>query len=211
MSIEELRQEYTRHELDERTVRPDPFEQFRVWFDEARSAGIMEPNGMTLATADAAGRPSARIVLLKQIDERGFVFFSHYTSRKGRELAANPHAALLFWWDVLERQVRIEGTTEPTDAETSDAYFRSRPEGSRFGAAASEQSEVVAGREVLERRMVELRTKYPDGNVPRPEMWGGTRVVPVSFEFWQGRPNRVHDRVRYRKDGDKWVIERLAP
>ncbi|HEY8504043.1 MAG TPA: pyridoxamine 5'-phosphate oxidase [Gemmataceae bacterium] len=212
MSIADLRREYARGELDERTVDPDPFRQLRVWLDQALAAELIEPTAMTLATATPDGRPSARIVLLKALDERGLVFFSSYEGRKGKELAENPRAALLFYWAELERQVRVEGPTERVAEAESDDYFRRRPVESRLSAAASPQSAVVPSRAFLEERVQELRRQYPDGNVPRPTSWGGTRVVPVLFEFWQGRPNRLHDRVRYRRDeSGNWVIERLGP
>lgn len=211
MNVADLRQDYTRGELDERAVAADPVVQFRLWFEQALSAVLPEPNAMTLATATPDGRPSARIVLLKGFDERGFVFYSHYTGRKGRDLQANPRAALLFYWAELERQVRIEGPTELLTAAESDAYFASRPPGSRLGAAASPQSEEVPSRAFLEERMRELAAAYPDGSVPRPATWGGTRVVPESVEFWQGRPSRLHDRVLYTRAAGGWRVVRLAP
>lgn len=210
MPLSDMRRDYHHDALDVRTMNPDPFAQFRDWFAMASECGLCEPNAMTLATASRDGMPSARMVLLKQLDERGFIFFSHYTSRKGQELQANPRAALVFWWEPIERQVRIEGTTEQIDPKESDAYFQSRPLGSRIGAAASPQSEVIADRTVLEQRAEALRQNHPDGNVPRPASWGGIRVIPTVFEFWQGRPDRLHDRIRYRQDGERWVMERLG-
>ena len=213
--LADLRQHYARADLSEQTADADPFRFFARWFDEARAAGVREPNAMTLATADADGRPSARVVLLKGLDARGFVFYTNYRSRKGEDLTANPRAALAFWWEPLERQVRIEGDVERVAEEVSDAYFASRPRGSRLGAWASEQSRVVPSREALEARLEEVEEKYDDGHIPRPPHWGGYRVVPARFEFWQGRPNRLHDRLEYvpagGPDGTGWGIRRLAP
>ncbi|WP_246795817.1 pyridoxamine 5'-phosphate oxidase [Burkholderia perseverans] len=212
-SLADLRINYSRASLDEHDVASDPFRQFDKWLNEALDAKLPEPNTMTLATADAAGRPSARIMLIKGVDQRGFVFFTNYESRKGHEIEANPHAALLFYWIELERQVRIEGCLEKIAAEESDAYYASRPVGSRLGAWASAQSTVIADRAVLETREREARERYGD-NPPRPPHWGGFRVVPASIEFWQGRPSRLHDRLRYTRDAgapDRWVVERLSP
>ncbi|HJU01824.1 MAG TPA: pyridoxamine 5'-phosphate oxidase [Actinomycetes bacterium] len=206
-----MRREYTREALAEADVDADPVVQFGRWFEQAEQAGLLEPHAMTLATATADGRPSARMVLLRGFDERGFCFYSNYESRKAAELAANPRAALVFWWDKLERQVRIEGTVERTSRAESEAYFTSRPPGSQLSAAASPQSRVVPDRTVLERRVAELATAVPDGHVPLPDFWGGYRLAHEVVEFWQGRPNRLHDRLRYRRVGDAWRIERLAP
>lgn len=212
MSIADLRKEYTRLGLNEADAATDPFTQFRAWFDAALQANLPEPNAMTLATATPDGVPSARVVLLKGVDERGFVFFTNYESRKGNELAANPHAALVFYWPELERQVRIEGDVERVSAEESDAYFQSRPFGSRIGAWASAQSRPIEGRAWLEQRVAELEARYADGDIPRPPYWGGYRVIPRAVEFWQGRPSRLHDRLRYtRQDDGSWRIERLSP
>jgi pyridoxamine 5'-phosphate oxidase len=200
------------HGLRETDVDADPFNQFRSWLDQAVAAQLPQPLGTTLATATAEGRPSARMVLLRGFDERGFVFFTNYESCKGRELESNPQAALVFSWAELDRQVRIEGNVERVSAEESDRYFQSRPWGSRLSAWASPQSQVIANREILERRMEELAAQYPGPEVPRPPHWGGYRVIPVSIEFWQGQPDRLHDRLRYRRcAGGSWCLERLAP
>jgi pyridoxamine 5'-phosphate oxidase len=210
-SIADLRLSYTRQQLLETAVDTDPIKQFQCWFDQAIAADILEPNAMTIASASKDGMPSARIVLLKGVDERGFVFYTNYESRKGQELIANPHASLVFWWGVLERQVRIEGTVEKiSDAETV-AYFHSRPIGSQLGAWASPQSQVVVNRAELEQRLDALTQQYADQEIPRPLHWGGFRVVPQAIEFWQGRPNRLHDRLLYRRQNETWTIERLAP
>ena len=212
MSIADLRKEYILIGLSEADLAADPIQQFQVWFAQALAAGLAEPNAMTVATATPDGRPSARMLLIKGVDERGFVFFTNYESRKGLELAVNPYAALVFYWAELERQVRIEGTVEQVAPAESDAYFHSRPLGSQLGAAASRQSQVLAGREELEQRVADLATAYADRQLPRPPHWGGFRVVPSALEFWQGRPSRLHDRLRYRRDqSGAWVIERLSP
>ena len=209
MNIADLRQEYMRESLDEHDVLRDPIAQFNRWFEEAVAAKMPMVNSMTLATVAAGGQPSARIVLLKGVDARGFVFFTNYESRKGDELAANPHAALLFHWVELEREVRIEGRAEKVSAQESEEYFNSRPLGSRHAAIASPQSKVVASRAVLETRFSEAEKL---GDAPaRPARWGGYRIVPAALEFWQGRPNRLHDRVLYTRAGDNWKLERLAP
>lgn len=211
MSLADLRREYTLASLDLTEVDPDPFVQFTHWFDEAQRAEVLEPNAMTLATADAAGRPSARVVLLKEVSPRGFVFFTDYRSRKGIELAANPRAGLCFFWKELERQVRIVGTVERIAPEESAAYFGSRPLGSRVGAWASVQSAVIPGRDWLEAEVERVSATYPDGDVPLPPHWGGYRVAPDELEFWQGRASRLHDRVRYLANGGGWQVERLSP
>lgn len=210
-SIADLRLTYTRQQLLETEVAPNPFNQFQTWFDQAIAADILEPNAMTLASATQAGIPSARIVLLKGVDERGFVFYTNYESRKGQELIDNPHASLVFWWGILERQVRIEGRVEKISDEETISYFHSRPIGSQLGAWASNQSRVVANREELEHRLDALTQQYENQEIPRPPHWGGFRVIPHAIEFWQGRPNRLHDRLLYRLEHDTWIIERLAP
>ena len=205
-----LRKSYERAALDEEASLPDPMRQFQAWLDQALQARLPEPNAMTLATVDAQGRPSTRIVLIKGLDERGIVWYTNYASRKGRELAANPHAALQFHWVELERVVRIEGRVEQVDAAQSDAYFASRPLDSRIGAWASPQSEVIASRAVLVANAARYGAQYLL-NPPRPPHWGGYRLLPDRFEFWQGRPSRLHDRLRYRLQDGQWVRERLAP
>jgi pyridoxamine 5'-phosphate oxidase len=212
MQIADMRKEYIWGGLSEADVDADPIRQFETWFGQALAAKLPEPNALTLATATPDGRPSARTVLLKAFGVAGFTFFTNYDGRKGRELAANPHAALLFFWAELQRQVRVEGTVERVSEAESDEYFRSRPLGSRLGAWASRQSEVIPGREVLEDRVREVAGRYPDGEVPRPSFWGGFRVRPLEIEFWQGRPDRLHDRLRYRRMEDgSWRLERLSP
>jgi len=207
------RKEYEQGRLDEGAVDPDPIRQFAIWYDEAVAAGVPEPEAMTLSTATPAGRPSARIVLLRGFDERGFCFFTNYESRKGRELAANPLAALTFHWAEPERQVRIEGRVERTTPAESDAYFESRPSTSRIGAWSSPQSEVIADRAALEDLFARFRAEHPvDAAIPRPEHWGGYRLIPERIEFWQGRPSRLHDRLRFSRGPDgRWSLERLAP
>ena len=210
--IADLRKEYMKETLSEHDVDRDPFQQFGKWWTEILETSAEEANAMTLATATPEGLPTARIVLLKGYDRNGFVFFTNYESRKGKELLENPHACLLFFWGVLERQVRIEGICEKVSEEDSDNYFHSRPEGSRIGAWVSPQSQVIDGREVLDEKLNAISAQYADGQVPRPPHWGGYVVVPRVIEFWQGRPSRLHDRIRYSLDaGGNWRIERLAP
>ncbi|AOI71312.1 pyridoxamine 5'-phosphate oxidase [Burkholderia ubonensis] len=212
-TLADLRINYSRASLDEADAAPSPFAQFDRWFKEALDAKLPEPNTMTLATVGENGRPSARIVLIKGVDERGFVFFTNYESRKGHDLAAHPYAALLFYWIELERQVRVEGRIEKTSAEDSDRYFASRPLGSRIGAWASDQSAVIDSRATLEAREKAVSERYGD-DPPRPPHWGGYRLVPESIEFWQGRPSRLHDRLLYTRDDAAphgWTISRLSP
>lgn len=210
-AISELRNEYTLNGLDIADVLPDPVAQFRVWFDAALQAKVPEPNAMHVSTVTNEGRPDGRIVLLKDISDDGFTFYTNYESRKGRELSHQPFACLTFFYPELERQIRIEGRVEKVSNEDSDAYFGSRPRGSQIGAWVSHQSEVIGSREVLEIRQRELEAQFAGQAVPRPPYWGGFRVVPDALEFWQGRPSRLHDRIRYRKVDGAWVIERLSP
>lgn len=214
MDLFAFREEYTRGGLDRADLAKSPFEQFRIWFEQACAASLIEPNAMTVCTAGTDGRPSARTVLLKAYDERGFVFFTNYTSRKAQQIAQNPHAALVFPWVGLERQVTIEGRVEKISAAESLRYFLSRPFGSRLGAWVSHQSSVISSRSILLKKLDEMKRRFSEGKVPLPDFWGGFRVVPVRIEFWQGRPNRLHDRFCYSRGNDAetaWTIERLAP
>jgi pyridoxamine 5'-phosphate oxidase len=212
MSISDLRREYASVGLSEADLDPNPFQQFQKWFQQALDAQLSEPNAMTLATATRDGKPSARIVLLKGFDERGFVFYTNYESRKGRELEENPHASLVFYWGELDRQVCTTGQVSRVSREESETYFHSRPEDSQLGAWASQQSEVISGRRVLEDRFRQLAADYQKKPIPLPPYWGGFRVAPDVIEFWQGRPSRLHDRLRYTLQSDhRWLIERLAP
>ncbi len=210
--ISHLRKEYSIAGLTENELDHNPFTQFRKWLNQALEAGLPEPTAMTLATATKNGKPSARIVLLKNIDEEGFVFFTNYGSRKGRELLKNPAAALVFHWVELERQVRVIGMAKKVSRKDSEQYFRTRPIGSQLGAWASKQSEILQSREEIEKRVSELEVQYANKEIPVPLVWGGFRIRPTEIEFWQGRPNRLHDRLRYaRARGGKWRIERLSP
>lgn len=211
-SVADLRKEYTFQGLKETDAYPNPFDQFKAWFDQALAADLPEPNAMTIATATSDGKPSARMVLLKDYDERGFVFFTNYESHKGQQLEENPWGALVFWWAELERQVRIEGLVEKTSPPESDIYFHSRPENSQLGAWVSNQSQVIDSREVLEQRLQQLKEEYENKQIPRPQHWGGFRVIPTEIEFWQGRPSRLHDRLLYRRSEEgSWVMQRLSP
>ena len=210
-TIADIRKDYRKSALLEADLAADPFAQFTRWWEEAIHSEVDEVNAMTLATAAPDGQPTARIVLLKGFDAKGFVFYTNYNSEKGRTIAANPKVALVFFWKELERQVRIEGTVSKTSEADSDAYFNSRPAASRIGACISPQSAIIPDRGTLEKKFTELETKFSDGNIPRPEHWGGYIVSPTLFEFWQGRSNRLHDRLQYTKRNDGWAIERLAP
>lgn len=211
MTLAELRREYTMAGFREEDCLPDPFQQFDAWFRIALEAEIPDVNAAALATCTPDGRPSNRMVLLKGADPRGFVFFTNYLSRKARELDANPHAALCIFWAPLERQVRVEGVVEKVSVAESDDYHRSRPRGSQLGAWCSVQSEVIPSRAVLEQRLAELEKQFENKEVPRPPNWGGYRLIPESIEFWQGRVNRLHDRIRFRRSDSQWIRERLAP
>ncbi|MER3428490.1 MAG: pyridoxamine 5'-phosphate oxidase [Pyrinomonas sp.] len=215
MSVKEIlfsiRRDYSGKPLDERSVLRDPLKQLEAWLKEAVESEALEPNAMILATSSPEGAPSARAVLVRGLDERGLVFYTNYRSRKAQEIFANPRASGLFFWPELNRQVRIEGAVERVSAEESDAYFRSRPRDSQIAAWASEQSAPVESRQALEEAFAKMKASFGSGDVPRPPFWGGFRLVPARFEFWQGRENRLHDRILYLKEGDSWIIKRLAP
>ena len=214
MSLEDLRRKYLQGGLSRADVTPNPFDQFQKWFDESVSAAPgewYEPNAMTLATAAANGEVSSRVVLLKKFDPKGLVFFTNYDSQKGQQLTENPHASVGFYWPHLERQVRVEGTVNRVERAVSESYFHSRPRRSQIGAAASAQSSVLKDRDALAASFAELEKKWEGQEIPLPENWGGFRLTPTRFEFWQGRDNRLHDRIRYRYAEEAWVIERLSP
>ncbi|MFO7724585.1 MAG: pyridoxamine 5'-phosphate oxidase [Oceanipulchritudo sp.] len=212
MDISELREDYRREALNKETLQTDPMEQFKAWFSQARKAGIKEPNSMILATVDPDGQPWTRTVLLKKLDARGLVFFTNFESRKASQIAANPKVSVLFLWLDLERQVSINGTAEKISSAESMAYFVSRPLGSRLGAWSSRQSSVITSRSLLEAKLEEMKRKFSDGKVPLPSFWGGYRVLPHSFEFWQGRRSRLHDRFLYSRSGENlWQLDRLQP
>ena len=209
-NLSDLRRDYSMQELSESSVAADPFVQFGNWFEEYRNSGPLEPNAFVLSTADADGKPSSRVVLLKGFDPNGFVFFTNYESKKARDLDGNPNVALNFFWPELERQVRISGVAEKTSVEESKSYFESRPTASQIGAWASKQSGILSDRKELEERVNEIKNRF-DEEIPCPPFWGGYRIAPTSFEFWQGRPSRLHDRICYEKDGASWKIFRLYP
>jgi pyridoxamine 5'-phosphate oxidase len=209
--INSLRHDFAKETLDEKDVNKNPILQFGKWFKEAVDAKVNEPNAMTIATATTDGKPSARIVLLRNFDKNGFIFYTNYTSRKGTEIMANPNCAILFFWPELERQVRIEGILQKQTAKESDSYFQSRPHASKLGAWTSAQSKIIPNRKVLDAEYKKISKKYPDENIPRPPHWGGYVLKPISIEFWQGRHSRLHDRILYTFEKNNWKIERLAP
>jgi pyridoxamine 5'-phosphate oxidase len=210
LDISSLRRQYTKKSLSANNVSQDPLKQFIKWFEEVLKSDFLEPNAMTLATSTKDGKPSARVILLKEFDEKGFVFYSNYKSKKGKEVESNPNACLLFYWDKLERQIRVEGKVEKLSKAESETYFKTRPYKSRVGAWASNQSSVIESRSVIIKEFLKYLVKYGK-NVPLPPTWGGYRLIPEYYEFWQGRPNRLHDRISYTKYKNLWKIERLAP
>lgn len=203
--------DYGQMPLTEKDVLPDPLAQFAQWLEQADESDVYEPNAMVLSTVEPSGRPSSRTVLLRTLDERGLEFFTSYTSQKGRALMADPHVSIVFPWYLIHRQIIVHGIAEPVDAAVSDAYFASRPRGSQIAAVASDQSQPIASRGILERKVLELEKLYEGGDVPRPETWGGFRVTPTTIEFWQGRSSRMHDRLRFTRHVDGWSMERLQP
>jgi pyridoxamine 5'-phosphate oxidase len=209
--LNSIRHDFAKETLDEHDVIENPLFQFAKWFEEAVAAQVIDPNAMTLCSATKEGKPSARIVLLRNFSEIGFVYYSNYNSRKGAEIEKNPNCALLFFWPELERQIRIEGVVQKQSSEESDLYFNSRPRESKLGAWTSEQSKKIINREVLNKEFEKISLQYPDENVPRPPHWGGYLLKPITIEFWQGRPNRLHDRILYTIENNTWKIERLAP
>lgn len=209
--IQKLREDYSLSTLDENDVHADPIEQFKMWLDESLKAMLTEPNAMTLSTVDSEQKPHSRIVLLKGLEKNGFIFYTNYKSDKGRDIESNPNVSLCFLWKELERQVRIEGIAKKISSESSEEYFVSRPVKSQIGALASEQSSVIENRAILEEKFDALTKLYSTGHVPMPDHWGGYVVEPTSIEFWQGRRSRLHDRIKYEKDADRWTIKRLAP
>jgi len=211
MDIGDMRRDFESEGLDREHLNDDPVMQFEIWFEDARKAGILEPNAMSLATTGSDGLPDLRTVLLKYFDDRGFVFYTNYGSRKAREIDENPQAALLFPWIGLNRQLRIQGAVEKVSKAESLRYFSSRPRGSQIGAWVSEQSQVITSRGLLEQKINEMKQKFSSGEVPLPDFWGGYRVVPERIEFWQGRPSRLHDRFEYIREGNAWTIHRLQP
>ena len=211
MPLADLRKDYSLSGLAEKDLARDPFRQFQKWFQEAEAAKVIEPNAMVVSTVSKSGQPSSRVILLKGVDGRGFVFYTNYESRKGREIEANPRVSLLFPWLALERQVVVEGSVTKISREESEAYFHSRPHASQIGAWASQQSTIISGRTVIEDAAKALEKKYAGQQVPIPPHWGGYRVSPESVEFWQGRRSRLHDRLRYRREKDAWIVERLSP
>jgi pyridoxamine 5'-phosphate oxidase len=210
-NLNNIRREYKLNKLSEKNVRNNPFAQFSVWFSEVLKAGLIEPNSMALSTTNKNKRPSARIVLMKDFDETGFTFFTNYESKKGKDLTENPFAALLFYWIELERQVRIEGRVKKLNKTQSELYFHSRSFESRLSAIASAQSKIIIDRTYLEKKLQQVKAKHPDGNLPLPDFWGGYKLIPNYFEFWQGRENRLHDRIAYKWHKKNWKIVRLAP
>ena len=209
--IEDMRKEYTKNGIDEQNMNSDPFDQFESWFDDAKKSQVIEANAVILSTANKDGRPSSRVVLIKHIDDNGFIFYTNYESAKAKGMDVNKDVSVNFVWHPLQRQINIQGFTEKVDRKVSELYFHSRPRGSQLGALVSPQSTVIASRQVLEDRLAELDARYQDEPIPLPENWGGIRIIPTRFEFWQGRDNRLHDRFEYILQNDQWLSQRLAP